>query len=263
MIAALDLQGPDEPPPVEMLRPGAPSPFLLLCDHASNRVPRVLADLGLDAAAPARHIAWDIGAAEVTRGLSRRLDATAILSTFSRLACDANRKPDDPGCMPAVSDETAVPGNAKLTEADRAARIAAFHRPYHAAIAEEIARREAAGSLPIVVAVHSCTPVMRGFARPWEIGILWNEDERLAGPLIEGLAAQGLVVGDNEPYSGRDPHGYTLHVHAEPRGLAHVLFEVRQDLIDTQHSAERWADILEPALQARLADPALRRRLRA
>jgi len=261
MITALDLQGPDEPPPVEILRPGAPSPFLLLCDHASNRVPRALDDLGLDAAALARHIAWDIGAAAVTRGLSQRLDATAILSTFSRLACDANRKPDDPGCMPAVSDETTVPGNAALTEPDRAARIAAFHRPYHAAVAEEIARREAAGGLPIVIAVHSCTPVMRGFRRPWEIGVLWNEDERLARPLIEALDARGLVVGDNEPYSGRDPHGYTLHVHAEPRGLAHVLFEVRQDLIDTQEGAERWADILAAVLAARLDDPALRRRL--
>ena len=165
--------------------------------------------------------------------------------------------------MPAVSDGTPVPGNAQLTESERRARLAAFHTPYHQAVAAAIAAREAAGSLPIVIAVHSCTPVMQGFVRPWEIGILWNEDERLARPLIDALAARGLVVGDNEPYSGRDPHGYTLHVHAEPRGLAHVLFEVRQDLIDTQHGAERWADILAPVLAARLGDPALRRRFRA
>jgi predicted N-formylglutamate amidohydrolase len=260
MSTELELRAPDEPAPVEILREGAPSPFLLICDHASNRVPRALAGLGLDHAALARHIAWDIGAAEVTRGLSQRLDATAILTTCSRLVVDANRRPGDPDCTPAISDETPVPGNAALSERERQARLAAFHAPYHKVIAEHVEAREAAGGLPILIAVHSCTPVMRGFVRPWEIGVLWNEDERLARPLIEGLAAQGLVVGDNEPYSGRDPHGYTLHVHAEPRGLAHVLFEVRQDLIDTRHGAERWADILAPALAARLGDPALRRR---
>ena len=260
MTTDLELQGPDEPPPVEILRPGAPSRFLLICDHASNRVPRALRDLGLTQAELARHIAVDIGAAGVTRGLAERLDATAILTTASRLVVDANRKPQDPGCTPAVSDGTRVPANAGLTEADRQARIAAFHTPYHAAVAAEIERREAVGELPIVIAMHSCTPVMQGFRRPWEIGVLWNEDERLARPLINALAARGLVVGDNEPYSGRDPHGYTLHVHAEPRGLAHVLFEVRQDLIDTQAGVDRWVDILAPVLSARLDDPALRRR---
>lgn len=263
MTKELELRAPDEPAPVEILRPGAPSRFLLICDHASNRVPRALRDLGLDHAALARHIAWDIGAAAVTRGLSLRLDATAILTTASRLVADANRKPHDPGCTPAVSDGTPVPANTGLTEEQRAARVAAFHTPYHQAVGAEIDRREAAGELPIVIAVHSCTPVMQGFVRPWEIGVLWNEDDRLARPLIGALAARGLVVGDNQPYSGRDPHGYTLHVHAEPRGLAHVLFEVRQDLIDTQHGAERWADILAPALAARLADPALGRRFGA
>jgi len=260
MAEELELQALDEPAPVEILREGAPSPFLLLCDHASNRVPRALCDLGLDHAQLARHIAWDIGAADVTRALSRRLDATAILSTFSRLVADANRRPDDPACMPAVSDETAVPGNAALAEDDRRARLATFHEPYHRAIAEAAAQREGAGQLPILIAVHSCTPVMQGIVRPWEIGVLWNADQRLARPLIEAFAARGLNVGDNQPYSGRDPHGYTLHIHAEPKGLAHVLFELRQDLIDTHHGAEHWADLMAPALAARLGDPALRRR---
>ena len=262
MAEGSELQGPDEPPPVEVLRAGAASPFLIVCDHASNRVPRALCDLGLDHAALARHIAWDIGAAEVTRGLSQRLGATAILSTFSRLVTDANRRPDDPGCMPAVSDETPVPGNAKLSTAQREARLAAFHRPYHRAIAGEIAARETAGRLAVIISVHSFTPVMQGFVRPWEVGVLWNKDGRLALPLLEALAARGLPVGDNQPYSGQDGHGFTLHEHAEPRGLAHILFELRQDLIDTHHGAAAWVDILAPALAARLGDPALTARFR-
>lgn len=247
----------DEPAPVEVLNPGAPSAYLLLCDHASNYVPRALADLGLDHAALARHVAWDIGAAEVARRLAERLEATAILSGFSRLVADANRRPEDPNCMPAKSDDVEVPGNRGLTPAAREARLAALHRPYHAAIAAEIERRLAERQRPILVSVHSFTPVMQGFVRPWEVGVLWNEDERLARPVIRALAERGLAVGDNEPYSGRDPHGYTLHHHAEPPGHAHVLFEIRQDLIDTHKGAVEWGDRLAPILAERLADPAI------
>ncbi len=249
----------DEPAPAEILQPAAPSPFLLLCDHASNFVPRRLRDLGLDAAALARHVAWDIGIAEVTRCLSQRLEATAILSGFSRLVADPNRDPEDPACMPAVSDDVTVPGNAEITPAEREARLAAFHRPYHAGIAAEIARRRESGQMPILVSMHSFTPVMAGFVRPWEVGILWSDDDRLARPVIRALAARGFPVGDNEPYSGR--YGFTLQHHAEPPGYAHVLFELRQDLIDTHRGAAAWADCLAPILAERLADPAIHRPL--
>lgn len=255
--AAAPLLAADEPAPVEILNPGAPSAYLLLCDHASNYVPRALGDLGLEAAALARHVAWDIGAAEVARRLAERLEATAILSGFSRLAADANRRPEDPNCMPAKSDDVEVPGNRGLTPAVRETRLAALHRPYHRAIATELERRLAEGQRPVLVSVHSFTPVMQGFVRPWEIGVLWNEDERLARPVIRALEQRGLAVGDNEPYSGRDPHGYTLHHHAEPPGHPHVLFEIRQDLIDTHKGAVAWGDRLAPILAERLADPAI------
>jgi len=120
-----------------------------------------------------------------------------------------------------------------------------------------IGRGAASGQAPAIVSMHSFTPVMKGVERPWEIGILWNRDERLPVPLMARLRARGLTVGDNEPYSGRDNHGYTLHIHAEPRGLANVLIEVRQDLIDTHHGAAEWADLLGDTLQAILADPTI------
>jgi len=257
----IPLLAADEPRPVETVRPGAPSPFLLVCDHASNFIPRALGDLGLDAAALARHVAWDIGAAAMTRDLAARLDATAILSRFSRLVVDPNRSEDDATSMPETSDDVAVPGNRGLGAAQRQARLETFARPYHRAIAAGIARRRAERQTPILLSMHSFTPVMNGFARPWEVGILWNRDGRLAKPLLQSLAARGYAVGDNEPYTGRDFHGFTLHHHAEPGGLPHVLFEIRQDLIDTHKGALRWADNLAPVLAERLADPALHRPL--
>lgn len=253
------LLAPDEPRPFELQNVGGKAPLLLLCDHATRFIPRSLGRLGLDAAALHRHIAWDIGVAEVTRRLSERFDAPAVLSHFSRLVVDPNRALDNPTLMPEVSDGTVVPGNRDLDEAARQARIDTFHRPYHAAIAARLDALLADGRVPVVVSMHSFTPVMHGVARPWEIGILWNRDPRLPLPLMEQLRAAGFTVGDNEPYSGADGHGYTQHTHADRRGLANVLIEVRQDLIESEAGAAVWADRLGTALEAALADPALYR----
>ncbi len=254
------LLAPDEPGPVRVLNPGAPSPFLLVCDHAANFIPRSLARLGLTDAELARHIAWDIGAAEVTARLAERLEATAVLSHFSRLIVDPNRDPADPSSMPQVSDAVPVPANRGLTPAAREDRLATFFRPYHEVLTGELARRAAAGRVTPLISVHSFTPVMAGFVRPWEIGILWNQDGRIAVPMMQALAAEGVPVGDNEPYSGRDHHGYTTHTHADAAGLPNVLIEIRQDLIDTHKGAVKWADILAPILAARLADEGLLKR---
>ena len=247
----------DEPAPFEVLNPEAEAPVLLLCDHASNFMPRAFGGLGLDEAQLARHIALDIGAAEVTRDLARRLGAPAMLSRFSRLIVDPNRIVDDPTLIPQIADGTVVPGNRDLSPAARDERIAAFHAPYHAAIEAKLDAMIARGPLPAIISMHSFTPVMRGFERPWQIGILWNRDPRLPLPVMARLRAEGLTVGDNEPYSGRDHHGHTLHTHAEPRGLANVLIEVRQDLIDTHHGAAEWAERLGKVLAEALADPEL------
>ena len=235
------LLAPDEPAPVEVLNVDGALPVLLICDHATNFIPRALRSLGLDQAQMARHIAWDIGIAEVTRDLSRRLDAPAVLSHFSRLIVDPNRDLDDPTLIPQLSDGVVVPGNQGLTKGEIQARINNFHRPYHQAIRRSLDALVARGPEPAMVSMHSFTPVMKGAERPWHVGILWDSDPRLPEPLMARLRAQGVPVGDNEPYTARDGHGYTLYEHAARRGLAHVLIEIRQDLIDTHHGAAACA----------------------
>ncbi len=251
------LLAPDEPPPAELFNEGGNAPILLLCDHAGRRVPKALGDLGVDAAAFERHIAWDIGASEVARRLAVRLDAPLVHATYSRLVVDVNRRPDDPTCMPEESDGTRVPGNFNLSEALRAARLTEVHEPYHRLVGERLGVLCQRG-VPAVISVHSFTPVFKTVERPWHIGVLWNRDGRLARPLIERLAELDIVVGDNQPYSGQDAHGYTLPRHVETAGIPHVLLEIRQDLIDTRRGAEEWSEKLYTALGPLLADPGLR-----
>jgi len=251
----------DAPPlSYETFNPDGAAPLLLVCDHASSFLTRDLGTLGLSDAELARHIAWDIGIAEVTRGLARRLDAPAVLSRFSRLAIDPNRAPDDPTLIPQLSDGVVIPGNQDLSPEDFQARIETLHQPYHAAIRCGLDVLEARGPAPAMVSMHSFTPVMKGRERPWHVGILWDDDPRLPRPLMARLRAQGIPVGDNEPYSARDGHGYTLYVHAAPRGLANVLVEVRQDLIDTHHSGADWARRLSNLLTDMLASAHPRQR---
>ena len=160
-----------------------------------------------------------------------------------------------------MSDGALVPGNRAITPEERRRRLEALFRPYHAALAAELARLAKRVGVPAIVSIHSCTPVFKGIERPWHIGVLWNEDGRLARPLMARLAARGdVVVGDNQPYSARDGHGYTMRNHAEAPGLPHVLLEIRQDLVDTHRGAEHWAQILADELAPLLADRDLRRR---
>jgi predicted N-formylglutamate amidohydrolase len=238
----------DEPAPFERVNPAGAAPLLLLCDHATNFLPRAFRSLGLDQAQLARHIAWDIGVAEVTRELARRLDAPAILSHFSRLIVDPNRPLDDPTLIPQIGDGIVVPGNRNLSPEARGRRLETFHRPYHQAIEQSLDAMAARGPGPAVVSMHSFTPVMKGFERPWQVGVLWNRDPRLPQPLMAKLRAQGIAVGDNEPYSGRGGCGHTLQTHADRRGLPNVLIELRQDLIDTHHAAAQWSALLAKAL---------------
>lgn len=254
------LLGPDDPPPVELVNAGGRAQALLLCDHASRAVPRRLGRLGLDDAVLMRHIGWDIGAAEVTRHLSRRFDAPAVLSGYSRLVIDCNRVPGEPQSIPEVSDGVRVPGNCGISRAEADLRRRSLFEPYHAAVAAAIGRLREGGRVPAVLSIHSCTPVMNGQERPWHIGVLHDRDRRIAGPLMQALAARGDVcVGDNKPYSGRGQAGKTIHAHAHDAGLPHVMVEIRQDLIDTHKGAQHWARVLGDALAPILADPALYR----
>ncbi len=247
---------PGDPPPFTILNAQGAVPAVLLCDHASNAVPAALDDLGLDEAARSRHIAWDIGAAEVTRHLTKILDAPAALSGYSRLVVDCNRSHDDPTAMRQISDGTIVPGNRGLDATARALRAEGCYWPYHRAVTGLIDAVAARGVTPAIISIHTCTPVMKDFERPWHIGVLSNHDRRMADLLIAELGRDStLCVGDNQPYSGLDPHGYTIENHALPQGRPNVLLEIRQDLVDTLHGARHWAELVGKALASVMAHP--------
>jgi predicted N-formylglutamate amidohydrolase len=224
------------------------SGIVLVCDHAGNRLPARYAALGLPASEFHRHIAYDPGAGPVTAGLAARLNAPAVLATFSRLLIDANRGEDDPTLIMRLSDGTIVPGNARVDHAERQARIAGLHAPYHAALAATVDRALASGRPPILVSVHSFTPVWRGKPRPWHAGVLSDADRRLADPLLAALRGDAaLVVGDNEPYAGGLAND-TMDRHGAQRGLANAIIEIRQDLISEGRGVAAWVGRLAPIL---------------
>jgi predicted N-formylglutamate amidohydrolase len=258
--ATIPMLGRDDPPPFVILHEHGTAPALILCDHASRAFPRAMNRLGLPEPLSWQHIAWDIGAAELARGLSSALDAPAVLAGYSRLIVDCNRRPDDPEAFRERSDGWDIPGNRALGEFERRVRLACFFDPYHEAIAAMLAGFRARGVVPLVVSVHSFTPAMGGVERPWHIGVLWDRDEGNARRLIADLrAVEGLVVGDNEPYSGRHPSDYTIDHHAEAAGLPHVCIEVRQDQFESPAGTERWVRLLARLVGGLVRDPQLRR----
>ncbi len=235
------LLDPTDMQPAEIL-PGT-GPILLICDHASNAVPPDI-DLGIARALLDKHIAIDIGAAAVTRALSAMLGAPAILATISRLVIDLHRAADHPGLVPIESDGHAIPGN---VGADRAARIARFHAPYHRALAALIAKHQPR----LLASIHSFTPALEtgSMPRPWEIGVLYNRDTRAARHAIARFQQAGVITGDNQPYSGRVLN-MTLNRHGEANGIRSFAIELRNDLIDHPAGAARWAGIIAPVLSA-------------
>ena len=226
--------------------------WIVTCDHASNRVPPEVADgdLGLPPADMARHIAYDVGAAGVSRRLAERLDAPVILSEFSRLVIDPNRGEDDPTLLMKIYDGSIIPANRHADAAEVERRLDLFHRPYHRALSGLIASRDD----PVILSIHSFTPQLRGRApRPWHVGVLYAGDTRLALPLLARLRDEAdLCVGDNEPYSGHLP-GDALDRHGVQPGRLHVLVEIRNDLIADADGQVAWADRLVPHLVGALA----------
>lgn len=219
--------------------------ILIVADHASAHVPADIA-LGIDAQVLTRHVAVDIGVAPLAEALCPRLGCDAILGGVSRLVCDFNREEDAPGLLPIASDGIAIPGNA-LDAAGREARLARFFRPYHAAVAERIAAHPPA----LLVSLHSFTPRLEAHpdqARPWQIGILYNHDERAARIAIPLLEGEDIVTGDNEPYSGRVLNA-TMNRHGEATGIAYLGIEVRQDLIGDAAGVAIWAEKLAPVIE--------------
>jgi predicted N-formylglutamate amidohydrolase len=239
--------------------PGAlDSGALVICDHASNAIPPGYGALGLPREALQRHIAYDIGAADVTRALARMLGAPAVLSTYSRLVIDPNRGLDDPTLVMRYSDGAIVPGNAYIDAAEIALRSNRLWAPYRQEVSATVDAMIATGEPPALISIHSFTPVMRSLARPWKIGVLWDLDDRIPKPLIEAMLAEPDLraeeVGDNEPYDGALA-GDTIDEIATARGLANALIEVRQDLIAERSHAIAWAERIGRVLAPIIADP--------
>ena len=249
------LLGVDDPAVFTVHNPHGASPFLLLADHAGQCVPQALQDLGLPQAELDRHIGWDIGIAGVTERLAGLLDAFAILQTYSRLVIDCNRPLDSSSSIVSSSDGTLVPGNQDLPEPQRTARALEIFAPYHARITQELDQRSVQSQAPVLIAMHSFTPVFAGETRPWHVGVLYHRDTRLAHALLAALKEEpDLVVGDNQPYSISDGSDFAVPVHGEQRGLLHVELEIRQDLIADAQGQAQWAQRLARILPTLLAD---------
>lgn len=249
------MRGPqgDMPPIVTIENREADGPFLIVCEHASNHFPPRYGDLGLDAAARQAHIAWDPGALALARGLARRLGAPLVAAGISRLIYDLNRPPQAPGAMARESEIYRIPGNAALSVAERQARTEAIYLPFHGALHAEIARRLAAGARPVIVTVHSFTPVWFGQRRSVELGIIHDADPAYAEAVwAQAREATGLDCRLNEPYSAADGVTHTLRLQATPYGLDNVMLEIRNDLLADAAAVEAMADRLAPVLPAAL-----------
>jgi predicted N-formylglutamate amidohydrolase len=259
-VTSQRLLGDGDPPPVRLLRPDGRSEFFLTADHAGSAIPRRLGDLGLPESERRRHIALDIGIAGVTEMLSEAIEATAVLQNYSRLVIDCNRQPEWDSAIPAISELTEIPGNIGISAAERAVRRQEIFEPYHQRITQLLDARVAADRRTVLVAMHSFTPVFKGAAREVEVGILYNpnaRDIRLPRIMLDLLRAEGdLRVGDNQPYAITGSSDYTVPVHGESRGLAHVEIEIRQDLLDDAAGQGAWAARLARLLP--LADGRLR-----
>lgn len=224
--------------------------IVLIADHARRDLPQEYGDLGLPRAEFDRHIAYDIGVEPVTRELAAHLGVPAVIANFSRLLIDPNRGEDDPTLIRQLYDGTVIPANYPMTSAERERRLDNYYRPYHDAVGAMISSvARASGAPPLILSVHSFTPVMHGRARPWHVGLLWDLDGRVARPLMDRLALEeGMIVGDNEPYDGA-LRGDTMFRHAVANGFAHALIEIRQDLIATPEGAAEWARRLAPIVE--------------
>lgn len=244
--AAEALLRADEPPAVEVVNGQGDGCAVILCDHASHRIPNRLGDLGLDPAQLSDHIAWDPGAAEVAHRLSAHLDAPLLLSGYSRLVIDCNRPLSSPESIAECSAGVPIRGNLGLSPEERRGRIEALFEPYHGAIAQLLDRRS--GRATVLLSIHSFTPVLNGQRRPWQIGVSYWRDPRLAKLLIGALGRTGdLAIGDNEPYPIEEDTDYTIPRHGERRGLPSAMIEIRQDGVRTEVSVAAWAARLAEA----------------
>jgi len=241
----------DEPPPVLAKRRDGRSGYVIAVDHASRRIPRCLGNLGLAEVDLQRHIAWDIGALAIAEGVSAALDAPLVAQNYSRLVIDCNRRIGDPTSIPVMSESTAIPGNVGIPDEQAAARRREVFEPYHSHLRGLLDERARSGRRAILIVQHSMTNVFMGVRREMHAAVLYDRDTCFAGCLLEALRSQpGLIVGDNEPYSGKQRTGFTTPHHGETRGIPHVEVEVRQDLVSSSAGQTEWIERMTTALQA-------------
>ncbi|CAN7326801.1 N-formylglutamate amidohydrolase [Pararhizobium sp. LjRoot235] len=231
--------------PVAVENPEALSPLLLVCEHASRHLPEKMGTLGLSPDALSSHIAWDPGALAVSQLLVKSLDAALVYQRFSRLVYDCNRPPEAEAAMPSVSEVFEIPGNAAISAAERAARTDALYVPFRDELADFIAARKASGRLPVLVTMHSFTPVYHGRQRDVEVGILHDTDKRLAASMLEvAERTKRFDVRRNEPYGPADGVTHTLIEHGVKNGLLNVMIEIRNDLIQDEAGQKVMAGYL-------------------
>ena len=242
------LLAPDEPAPFIILNPDAVVPVLLVCDHASHRFPRSLGTMGLDYLNRHSHVVHDIGAGALVEMLANNLGVTAVLCQYSRLIVDCNRELVDHNAFLKFNDGVDIPANHNLRSDEKEKRASEIYWPYHNAIEGQIGRLKDQGINPVFISVHSFSPVINGEARKWEIGVLWDKDSTTAEFFLSNLGEAGYFVGDNKPYSGKDPEDFTIDHHAEPNGLPHVGIEIRQDLIHHSDGIKRISCILQKTI---------------
>jgi predicted N-formylglutamate amidohydrolase len=241
---------------VEVVNEDGSSDIVLICEHASNHIPAEYRRLGVTEAELQRHVAWDIGAAEVARGLSRLLDAPAFLGTYSRLMVDLNRPFGVPSSMPIRSEATDIPGNVGMSDDERERRRKTIFEPFHATVAAHLDARAEAGRSTRLVTIHSFTPIFLGVTRPWHAGILYDQSEEFAREVIEGLSAeQSLTIGHNVPYGIDRAEDYAIPIHGTDRGRPAILVEIRHDLIEDEAGVAAWIQRLGRVLNQTIEEP--------
>lgn len=241
-------------PAAETINPSGQAALVLVCEHASRAIPTALGDLGLTVAAAWSHAAWDIGAHALACGLSDMFDAPLVAARVSRLVIDCNRPPHAPDAIPATSEVFDVPGNVGLSDAARAARVAQVYDPFHAAVSDACDRITARAAAPVLVTVHSFTPVYRGVPRMVQLGLLHGRDDRLARAMEAHAAQTGWQCARNQPYGPADGVLHTIDRHATARGWVNVMIELRNDLIDTPEGVAAALPRLAGLLRAGLTD---------
>jgi predicted N-formylglutamate amidohydrolase len=232
--------------PFLLVNASGASPIVLVCEHAGNRLPKALGDLGLTPAELNMHIAWDIGAEGVARLLSKLLDAPLALQRYSRLAYDCNRPPESPSAIPEISETTVIPGNKNLTADQKLQRIRGIYRPFHQGLSDVLDARAAEGRKSALVTIHSFTRIYKGRDRSVELGLLHDRDAAMALQLIKAFA--NVKAQLNEPYGPKDGVMHTTALHADARGLRSVMIEIRNDLIAAPRGQQEWAQRLSVPL---------------